>query len=80
MKKYFETGLMILCAAGFFGFIYPELCLTTDTVKVAESEVAPVTERELIRRIYDTRITLPPPQARLRFRLLEIAKGQNNAR
>jgi len=46
MKKYFETGLMVLCAAGFFGFIYPELCLTTDTVKVMETteEVAKAKE------------------------------------
>jgi len=71
MKKHLETALMILCAAGFFGFIYPELCLTTDTVKVVECEETKTeeikteeTNRELIRKIYTDRNT--PPQIRFR--------------
>ena len=72
MKKYFEAGLMILCAAGFFGFIYPELCLTTDTVIVIENEMEDESDYDLIRRIYDTKSTLPPPQLRFRSRVWEL--------
>ena len=84
MKKYLETGLMILCAAAFFGFIYPELCLTTDTVRVIESnnpetkEIKPKetkpeeTTREQIRKIYTNRST--PPQIRIRSRIWDETK------
>ncbi|MCL2717713.1 MAG: hypothetical protein FWE14_02915 [Lachnospiraceae bacterium] len=79
MKKYLETGLMILCAAGFFGFIYPELCLTKDTVKVIEIEATKEecqiekNGHDLIKAIYNERLSLTPAQIRLRFRLFEAA-------
>lgn len=34
MKKYIETAIMLAAVCGFFGFIYPELCLMEDTCKV----------------------------------------------
>ncbi|MCL2050327.1 MAG: hypothetical protein FWG91_01150 [Lachnospiraceae bacterium] len=72
MRKYLETGLMILCAAGFFAFIFPELCLTNDTVKVIESEKEEENDPELIRAIYNERFALTPTQVRFRFRLLDL--------
>jgi hypothetical protein len=74
MKKYFETGLMVLCAAGFFGFIYPELCLTEDTVKVIQCEEAEENGPELIKRIYNDRLSRTPAQIRFRFRVLKGTK------
>ncbi|MDR2888513.1 MAG: hypothetical protein LBV33_01575 [Lachnospiraceae bacterium] len=40
MKKYLETGMMIVAICGFFGFVYPELCLIDDTYRVAEEQVS----------------------------------------
>ena len=72
MKKYIETGLMILCTAGLFGFIYPQLCLTTDTVKVIECDEVQDSDIKSISGIYNDRHTLTP--IRVRFRVLELLK------
>jgi hypothetical protein len=68
IKKYFETGLFILCAAGFFGFIYPELVFIEETVVTAESG-------EPHEFISDSRFALPPEQIRFRFRIWDTITG-----
>ena len=75
MKKYFETGLMVLCAAGFFGFIYPELCLTEDTVKIVESETGDDKDSMRVSDIYNDRYAFTKDQVRIRFRIKDIVTG-----
>ena len=78
MKKHLETGLMIICAAAFFGFIYPELCLTPDTVKVVES---PVSQEEAggtgkkVAGIYNNSQALPALPVKIRFRIRDLVSG-----
>lgn len=38
MKRVMEIGLMIASAMGFFGIIYPELCLIEETCIIVEAE------------------------------------------
>lgn len=77
MKKYLETGLMIICAAAFFGFIYPELCLTTDTVKVVESNPTQENDRDpkKISNLYNDNQALTPTAIKIRFRFRDRITG-----
>lgn len=34
MKKWLETGILLLAAAGFWGMVYPDLCFVQDVCKV----------------------------------------------
>ncbi len=72
MKKILETGMMIAAAYGFFGFIYPELCLIEDTCKVVvekeKDDIAGAVEKgDLLREISN----VPPEKIRIKSRLLE---------
>lgn len=69
MKKILETGLMIAAACGFFGFIYPELCLIEDTCKIVDESGYEKDVYDMGRfwEIYD----LPPEKIRIKSRLLE---------
>ncbi|MCL2254421.1 MAG: hypothetical protein FWC09_08245 [Lachnospiraceae bacterium] len=72
MKKHLETGLMILCTAAFFGFIYPELCLTSDTVNIKiEAETANEKDPD-ITNLYINKFNIPPEQIRIRFRIRDM--------
>lgn len=77
MKKYLEAFLMILCCAGFFGFIYPELCLTSDTVAITAGEAASEAPPD-ISNLYNTNLIAPHEQIRFRFRIQDIINRHKN--
>lgn len=40
MKKVWETGMLLLAVAGFWGMIYPDLCFTQDVCRIVYEETA----------------------------------------
>ncbi len=42
MKRVLETAMILMGTLGFWGFVYPELCLTEETCKREEYEDADV--------------------------------------
>ncbi len=72
MRKILETGIMIAAAYGFFGFVYPELCLIEDTCKIVIEQGTDGPDRDignvdLLREIS----SVPPEKIRIKSRLLE---------
>ncbi len=46
MKKVLETAMILMGTLGFWGFVYPEFCLTEETYKVESVEDREVSGRE----------------------------------
>ena len=38
MKKVLETAMILMGTLGFWGFVYPEFCLTEETYKVESAD------------------------------------------
>lgn len=36
MRRVIETAIFLIGTVGWWGFVYPELCLTQDTYEIAE--------------------------------------------
>ncbi len=53
MRRLYETAVILIGILGWWGFVYPELCLTEDTCEVYEEDAAP---REPAWEIGDVRI------------------------
>lgn len=53
MKRVCETAAILIAIIGWWGFVYPDLCLTEDTCEVCEEEDAP---KEPVWEIGDVRI------------------------
>lgn len=38
MRRFFETAVIFIGTLGFWGFVYPELCITEETFEVEQAE------------------------------------------
>ena len=53
MKKVLETAMILMGTLGFWGFVYPEFCLTEETCRVESAE-----EREMWEEDPDVEVKL----------------------
>lgn len=88
MKKAWRTGILAVMAMGFWGILYPELCMTRDTYQIvyelkdAYANVLTAEQIEAIEQeetgIYYDILEASPKQIKLRSRILtEIQKMIN---
>lgn len=75
MKKrslIFKKGMAVIAAFGFFGFLYPDLCMLEDTCRVVYEEAFGTEDVPTGSELYYQLLQAKPEEIKIKSRLLEL--------